>query len=157
MKTGFFAILGFVLSLALTASIAEAQATGSGGCYFNACDEDVQREREDYVERTPERKFDNTQGQQLMCVTLYGGSCVMMDQNYPEGQFCNCPGPLGARIDGYTQRVSATSTFQQQQQPQLAYQCHTNQGSCQLFAPVAAGSQCTCFTALGQFFPGIAQ
>lgn len=154
MKLGLIGGISSSAVLVLAAISAQADGTGSGGCYFNACDDDKVPDRE--IETKPQPKIPNTSEQKLLCVTLYGGSCVMVDQNYPVGGFCSCPGPMGVvRVDGVTQLVN--STTYQQPQTQIAYQCMTNQGGCQLFAPVAAGSQCTCITDFGQYFPGIAQ
>ncbi len=136
------------LLLALSPVGAGAQGTGSGGCYFDACDDEVRAERDRrFDEGAPPDNSSGASGQ-LVCNTLYGGSCVMLDQRYPEGQFCNCPGPFGSRVDGFTQRVSGrdSTSFQQ---PRLATQCTTLVGSCVLYNSVPVGTQCFCTSAFG--------
>jgi len=87
---------------------------------------------------------------QLVCITTVGSSCVMMDQSFPAGQFCNCPGPFGSRLDGYTQRVNGnTAAGAQPQQPSIATQCVTYVGSCFLANQVLVGSPCYCPSAFG--------
>jgi len=144
------------LCLAVFGSLANAQGTGGEGCYFDACDQDVVRERDRFNERQPNPNPPPSRDTQLVCTTLYGGNCVMMDQSFPVGQLCNCPGPFGARIDGFTQRVSGNPQVTPQQ-PQMASQCVTQFGSCVLFSPAPFGSQCSCLNAFGGFVPGVSQ
>ncbi|MEE4279414.1 MAG: hypothetical protein V2I82_13180 [Halieaceae bacterium] len=153
-----FAILG----IALPSMPATAQGTGGEGCYFDACDDDVRRERDrvfkeprdpvdgrgDYPD--PEPEFVPDDPGQLVCITTVGSSCVMMDQSFPAGQFCNCPGPFGSRLDGYTQRVNGnTAAGAQPQQPSIATQCVTYVGSCFLANQALVGSPCYCPSAFG--------
>lgn len=147
-----------VIAWALVATVAAAQGTGSRGCYFDACDDEVKEERDRFVEDQPNRDTQNNNSGQLMCMTPYGGSCVMVDQNYPVGQFCNCPGPLGiTRIDGFTQRVGANSESSfQPPQPRVAAYCVTQMGSCQLYSRGAVGMRCYCQSIYGPI-PGISQ
>ena len=139
-----FANIGLAIFLiVLSATVAAAQGTGTSGCYFDACDDEVRQERDRVY--SPGRIPQSASGQ-LVCTT-FAGTCVMTDQSYPAGQFCNCPTQFGIPLDGFTQLVNSAPV--QQQQPTIATHCVTLLGNCPLGGRLAVGTPCYCPSVFG--------